>query len=84
AKDTVIVATSTLELGIDIGDLDRVIQIDAPRSVSSFLQRLGRTGRRPGTSRNTLFLSTSLDGLLDAAAVLLLWKRGFVEKVVAP
>lgn len=84
AKDTVIVATSTLELGIDIGDLDRVIQIDAPRTVSSFLQRLGRTGRRPGTSRNTLFLATSLEGLLDAAAVLLLWKRGFVEKVAAP
>ncbi|WNG83729.1 DEAD/DEAH box helicase [Mycobacterium sp. ITM-2016-00316] len=84
AKDTVIVATSTLELGIDIGDLDRVIQIDAPHTVSSFLQRLGRTGRRPGTSRNTLFLATSLDGLLDAAAVLLLWKRGFVEDVVAP
>lgn len=84
AKDTVIVATSTLELGIDIGDLDRVIQIDAPRTVSSFLQRLGRSGRRSGTSRNTLFLATSLDGLLDAAAVLLLWKRGFVEDVVAP
>ncbi|OCB36725.1 hypothetical protein A5676_20325 [Mycobacterium malmoense] len=84
AKDTVIVATSTLELGIDIGDLDRVIQIDAPRTVSSFLQRLGRTGRRPDTSRNTLFLATSLDGLLDAAAVLLLWKRGFVEDIVAP
>ncbi len=84
AKDTVIVATSTLELGIDIGDLDRVIQINAPRTVSSFLQRLGRTGRRPGTSRNTLFLATDHDGLLDAAAVLLLWKRGFVEDVVAP
>jgi ATP-dependent Lhr-like helicase len=84
AKDTVIVATSTLELGIDIGDLDRVIQIDAPRTVSSFLQRLGRTGRRPGTSRNTLFLATSLDGLLDAAAVLLLWRRGLVEDIVAP
>ncbi|MCH5644435.1 DEAD/DEAH box helicase [Gordonia sp. ABSL49_1] len=84
AKDTVIVATSTLELGIDIGDLDRVIQIDAPRTVSSFLQRLGRTGRRPGTSRNTLFLATSLDGLLDATAVLLLWQRGFVEDVIAP
>lgn len=83
-KDTVIVATSTLELGVDIGDLDWVIQIDSPRTVSSFLQRLGRTGRRPGTSRNTLFLATSLDGLLDAAAVLLLWKRGFVEDVVAP
>ncbi len=47
ARDCVIVATSTLELGIDVGDLDRVIQINAPRTVSSFLQRLGRTGRRP-------------------------------------
>lgn len=84
AQNTVIVATSTLELGIDIGDLDRVIQIDAPRTVSSFLQRLGRTGRRAGTSRNTLVLATDLDGLLGAAAVLLLWKRGFVEDVIPP
>ncbi len=53
ARDCVVVATSTLELGIDVGDLDRVIQLDAPRTVASFLQRLGRTGRRPGTTRNT-------------------------------
>lgn len=83
-RDTVIVATSTLELGVDIGDLDRVIQIDAPRTVSSFLQRLGRTGRRPGTARNALFLASDPNGLLGAAALLLLWKRGFVENVVAP
>lgn len=83
-QNTVIVATSTLELGVDIGDLDRVIQIDAPRTVSSFLQRLGRTGRRPGTRRNTLFLTTSGQALLEAAAILLLWERGFVEDVVAP
>jgi ATP-dependent Lhr-like helicase len=84
AQNTVIVATSTLELGVDIGDLDRMIQIDAPRTVSSFLQRLGRTGRRPGGTRNALFLATNLDGLLDAAALLLLWRRGFVEDVTAP
>ncbi|MBQ7607822.1 MAG: DEAD/DEAH box helicase [Desulfovibrionaceae bacterium] len=40
------VTTSTLELGIDIGRLERVFQLDAPFSVASFLQRLGRTGRR--------------------------------------
>ncbi|MEK7750960.1 MAG: DEAD/DEAH box helicase [Acidobacteriota bacterium] len=40
SRDCVIAATSTLELGIDVGDLDRVIQIDAPNTVSSFLQRL--------------------------------------------
>ena len=43
--DTV-VTTSTLELGIDIGRLERAFQIDAPFTVSSFLQRMGRTGRR--------------------------------------
>lgn len=84
AQNTVIVATSTLELGIDIGDLDRMIQIDAPRTVSSFLQRLGRTGRRAGGTRNALFLATNLDGVLDAAALLLLWRRGFIEDVTAP
>ena len=84
ASDCVIVATSTLELGVDIGDLDRMIQIDAPRSVAAFLQRLGRTGRRAATSRNALFLAVDDDGFLRACAVLLLWGRGYVEPVVPP
>ncbi|WBB91551.1 DEAD/DEAH box helicase [Verrucosispora sp. WMMC514] len=84
ARDCVIVSTSTLELGIDVGDLDRVIQIDAPSTVASFLQRLGRTGRRPGSLRNCLFLTRSGDALLEAAALLVLWGRGWVEPVVAP
>ncbi|MCT7657633.1 DEAD/DEAH box helicase [Mycobacterium deserti] len=84
ARDCVIVSTSTLELGIDVGDLDRVIQINAPSSVASFLQRLGRTGRRPGTLRNALFLTTTSEGLLRAAGVLRLWTRGYVEPVLAP
>ncbi|MFD3676462.1 DEAD/DEAH box helicase [Streptomyces sp. NPDC058613] len=83
-RDCVIVSTSTLELGIDVGDLDRVIQIDAPSSVASFLQRIGRTGRRPGTSRNCLFLALDEAGLLSAAGLLLQWSRGWVEPVVAP
>lgn len=84
ARDCVIVSTSTLELGIDVGDLDRVIQIDAPSTVASFLQRLGRTGRRPGSTRNCLFLALGDAGLLSAAALLLQWSRGWVEPVVAP
>ncbi|MEJ3741683.1 DEAD/DEAH box helicase [Actinomycetes bacterium KLBMP 9797] len=84
ARDCVIVATSTLELGIDVGDLDRVIQIDAPPTVASFLQRLGRTGRRPDTSRNTLFLATTTQALVHAAGLLTLWRRGFVEPVKPP
>lgn len=80
----VIVATSTLELGLDVGDLDRVIQIDAPATVASFLQRLGRTGRRPGTTRNCLFLATSDDGFLRASGLLRLWLDGYVEPTVPP
>ncbi len=71
--DCVIVATSVLELGVDVGDLHKVIQIDAPSTVSSFLQRMGRTGRRPGTSRNCLFLATDDDALLRSAGLIELW-----------
>lgn len=84
ARDCVVVATSTLELGIDVGDLDRVIQLESPRSVASFLQRLGRTGRRAGTRRNMLFLATREETLLRAASLTTLWGRGFVEPIVPP
>lgn len=84
ATNCVIVATSTLELGIDVGDLDRVIQVDAPPFISSFLQRMGRTGRRTGTTRNCLFLATSEESLLQAAAMVRLWKTGFVEPIEPP
>jgi ATP-dependent Lhr-like helicase len=84
ARDCVIVATSTLELGIDVGDLDRVIQINAPGTVASFLQRIGRTGRRSGAERNCLFLATDEHGLLRASALLHLWGRHWVEAVAPP
>jgi len=84
ARDCVIVSTSTLELGIDVGDLDRVIQLDAPRTVASFLQRLGRTGRRAGTTRNALLLATTREALLRGAGLLSLWQNGFVEPVRPP
>ena len=83
-SDCVIVATSTLELGIDVGDLDRVIQIDAPTTVSSFLQRMGRTGRRTGATRNCLFLTTSRSALVRAAGLIELWRSGDVEPIEPP
>lgn len=83
-NDCVIVATSTLELGIDVGDLDRVIQVDSPATVSSFLQRIGRTGRRFGSIRNCLFLATTESAFLQTLAVLNLWHRGYVEPVTPP
>ena len=82
--DCVIVATSVLELAIDVGDLDRVIQIDSPPTVSSFLQRMGRTGRRSGAIRNCLFLATKDAALLQAMGLVELWESGFVEPINPP
>ena len=82
--DCVIVATSVLELGIDVGTLDRVIQIDAPPTVSSFLQRMGRTGRRLGMRRNCLFLATKDDTLMQAAGLIDLWTAGYIEPITPP
>ena len=83
-KDCVIVATSTLELGIDVGDLDRVIQIDAPSTVSSFLQRMGRTGRRGGSRRNCLFLTTNDNAFLLALGIAQKWSEAWVEAATPP
>ena len=64
-----IVATNSLELGIDIGSLDRVIMIQTPRSVSSALQRIGRSGHSVGeTSRGLLFPTHGRD-FVDAAVM---------------
>jgi ATP-dependent Lhr-like helicase len=76
-----IVCTSTLELGIDVGDLDTVLQANAPTTVSSFLQRMGRTGRRTGQVANTTFLCEESAGVLQAAAIVELARRGWVESV---
>jgi len=83
-RNCVIVATSTLELGIDVGDLDKVIQIDSPSSVSSFLQRMGRTGRRSGSRRNCLFLTTNDNAFLLALGVTQKWSEAWVEAANPP
>lgn len=76
-----LVSTSTLELGIDVGDLDVVLQLDAPSTVSSFLQRMGRTGRRTGTTQHCEFFTSEGDSLLQAIALVNLARQKFVEKV---
>ena len=79
--DACIVCTSTLELGIDVGDLDYVLQAEAPDTVSSFMQRMGRTGRRGDRPANTTFYCESGDGVLQAIAIIELAKSGWVENI---
>lgn len=76
-----IVATSTLELGIDVGGLDLTFQANAPSTVSSFLQRMGRTGRREGTVANMTFLCEDAVSVVQSAALVRLAARGWVESV---
>lgn len=80
-SDACIVCTSTLELGIDVGDLDRVLQAEAPDTVSAFLQRMGRTGRREGQVANTTFFCETTDGVLQAIALIELAKSSWVEHI---
>jgi ATP-dependent Lhr-like helicase len=71
--------TSTLELGIDIGAVDKVVQIDATHSISSLIQRLGRSGRNDGDSSNLFLYATNEWSLLQSIACWLLYKEGFIE-----
>jgi ATP-dependent helicase Lhr and Lhr-like helicase len=79
--DACIVCTSTLELGIDVGDLDSVFQSEAPDTVSAFLQRMGRTGRRAGQPANTTFFCETTEGVLQSVALIALARSGWVESI---
>ena len=74
-----IACTSTLELGIDIGSVDMVVQIDSVQSISSLVQRLGRSGRREGEKSRLLFYATNPWSLLQTLACLDLFDEGYIE-----
>jgi ATP-dependent Lhr-like helicase len=79
--DTIcIVSTSTLELGIDIGSVDLVIQIDSTFTVSSLKQRIGRTGRRKNQNRISQIYTEEPESLLLSVTSVELMKQGRVEK----
>lgn len=78
-----IICTSTLELGIDIGDLDVVVQVGPPGSVSSFLQRMGRSGRR-GKPPYVACVLKDAGELLCMVAVIESASRKEVEPLRAP
>ena len=79
-----ITCTSAMELGIDIGDLDEVIQWGPPGSVSSLLQRWGRAGRRAGQMQSTQLLTYTSWDTLSAVALITLADEGWVEAVKPP
>ncbi|HTV90750.1 MAG TPA: DEAD/DEAH box helicase [Stellaceae bacterium] len=79
-----LVATASLELGIDIGDVDLVCQIASPRSIAAFLQRVGRSGHAvAGTPKGRLF-PTSRDELVECAALLDSVRRGELDRLAIP
>ncbi|WP_300691135.1 DEAD/DEAH box helicase [Chryseobacterium sp.] len=73
--------TSTLELGIDIGNVDEVVQIDATHSIASLIQRVGRSGRREGKASNLFLYATGPWSLLQSLACWLLYKEHYIEPV---
>src|SRR6202012_3962843 len=80
----VLVATASLELGIDIGDVDLVCQIGSPRSIASFLQRVGRSGHAvDGTPKGRLF-PLSRDERVECAALLDSVRRGELDALSLP
>jgi len=79
-----IISTSTLELGIDVGELDQIIQIGSLSSSSAFLQRVGRTGRRPNKPQTFRGLCTKEEELLLLTAVINLGLKGISEAIIFP
>ncbi|HVB78556.1 MAG TPA: DEAD/DEAH box helicase [Candidatus Binataceae bacterium] len=79
-----LVATASLELGIDVGTVDLVCQIDSPKSISAAIQRIGRSGHRlDATPKGRLFALT-LDDLLECAAAVRAIRHGRLDEVEIP
>ena len=79
-----LVATSSLELGIDIGDVDLVCQLGSPRAINALLQRVGRAGHSIGAIPKGRLFPLSLDDLLECAALLDAVTRGELDRIHVP
>jgi ATP-dependent Lhr-like helicase len=79
-----LVATASLELGIDIGDVDLVCQLGSPRSIASFLQRVGRSGHAVGGTPKGRLFPLSRDELVECAALLDGVCRGELDRLTVP
>src|ERR1035437_5258432 len=79
-----VVATASLELGIDVGTVDLVCQIGSPRSISVALQRIGRAGHWVGASPKGRIFATTRDELIESAAVIRSIRRGELDRLEIP
>jgi ATP-dependent Lhr-like helicase len=79
-----VVATASLELGIDIGTVDLAIQIGSPRSIAVALQRIGRSGHWVGARPRGIFFPTTRDELIECAAIIDGIRHGDLERIEIP
>jgi len=80
----VLVATASLELGIDIGDVDLVCQLGSPRAIATFLQRIGRSGHGPGGLPKGRLFPMSRDELVECTALLAAVRAGELDRLIMP
>ena len=80
----VLVATASLELGIDIGTVDLVIQISSPRAIAVALQRVGRSGHWRGAVPKGRFFVTTRDDLMECAALVRAVRHGDLDRLMIP
>jgi ATP-dependent Lhr-like helicase len=79
-----LVATASLELGIDVGDVDLAIQVGASRSIATFLQRAGRSGHALRKTPKGRIFALTLDELVEAAAILRSIRKGVLDRTPQP
>jgi ATP-dependent Lhr-like helicase len=80
----VLVATASLELGIDIGFVDLVIQMSSPRAIATALQRFGRAGHWRGAIPKARLFATTRDELLECAALIRAIHHGDLDRIIMP
>ena len=79
-----LVATASMELGIDVGAIDLVCQIGAPHSIANFLQRVGRSGHSVTKTPKGIVFPLTLDELVDCVSIIDAVRRGELDRIIIP
>jgi ATP-dependent Lhr-like helicase len=80
----VLVCTASMELGIDIGAVDLVVQISSPKSIAAFLQRVGRSGHHVGGIPKGILFPLTRDDLVECTALIDSIQRGELDQIIVP